>query len=160
MDGERHVANMARNMTGDDGQALHHFRSNAPWSGPEICRQRQAESTAPPALAPGRTLIVDESAEEQAGTQNAGAARQDNGRLGKVAVCRVDPCLTYANATVRLWTMVDGARFVPAEWLGPAFAQRRKAVGMPEARTFETQIALGVKMVKRAKAQGLPFELL
>ena len=31
---------------------------------------------------------------------------------------------------------------------------------MPKERTFETKLALGLQMVKRAKAQGLPFELL
>ena len=160
MDGERHFANMARNMTGDDGQALQHFMSNSPWSGPGVFRQIQAEITATPALAQGSTLILDESADEKAGTHNAGASRQYNGRIGKVDVCRVDTCLTYANATVRLWTMVDGELFVPEEWFGPAFAQRRKELGIPEERTFATKIALGLKMVKRAKAQGLPFELL
>jgi SRSO17 transposase len=160
MDGARNFANMARTMTGDDGQALQHFMSNAPWSGPEVFRQIQAEIAATPALAQGRTLLLDESADEKAGTHNAGAARQYNGRLGKVDVCRVDTCLTYANATMRLWTMVDGELFLPAEWFGPAFAQRRKELGIPEERTFETKIAVGLKMVKRAKAQGLPFELL
>ena len=57
MDGERNFANMARNMTGDDGQALQHFMSNSPWSGPEVFRQIQAEITATPALAQGSTLI-------------------------------------------------------------------------------------------------------
>jgi SRSO17 transposase len=160
MDGERNFANMARNMTGDDGQALQHFMSNSPWSGPGVFRQMQAEITATPALAQGSTLILDESADEKAGTPNAGASRQYNGRMGKVDVCRVDPCLTYANATVRLWTMVDGELFLPAEWFGPACAQRRKELGIPEERTFETKIALGLKRVKRAKAHGLPFELL
>lgn len=160
MDGERNFANMARPMTGDDGQALQPVMSNSPWSGPEVFRQIQAEITAPPALAPGSTLILDESAEEKAGTHNAGASRQYNGRRGKVDVGRVDTCLTYANATVGLWTMVDGELFLPEEWFGPDFAQRRKEVGIPEERTFETKIALGLKMVKRAKAQGLPFELL
>ena len=70
--------------------------------------------------------------------------------MGKVDVCRVDTCLTYANAPVRLWTMVDGALFLPEEWFGPDFAQRRKELGIPEERTFETKIALGLKMVKRA----------
>jgi len=160
MDGERNFANMARNMTGDDGQALQHFMSHSPWSGPEVFRQIQAESAATHALAQGSTLILDESADEKAGTHNAGAARQYNGRMGKVDVCRVDTCLTYANATVRLWTMVDGELFLPAEWFGPAFAQRRKELGIPEERTFATKIALGLKMVKRAKAHGLPCELL
>src|SRR6516165_1275508 len=160
MDGERNFANMARTMTGDDGQALQHFMSNSPWSGPGVFRQIQAEITATPALAQGSTLILDESADEKAGTHNAGAARQYNGRMGKVDVCRVDTCLTYANATLRLWTMVDGELFLPAEWFGPTFAQKRKELGIPEERTFATKIALGLKMVKRAKAQGLPFELL
>jgi SRSO17 transposase len=160
MDGERNFANMARNMTGDDGQALQHFMSNAPWSGPGVFRQIQAEITATPALAQGSTLILDESADEKAGTHNAGASRQYNGRMGKVDVGRVDTCLTYANATVRRWAMVDGELFLPQEWFGPDFAQRRKELGIPEERTFETTIALGLKMVKRAKAYGLPFELL
>ena len=100
MDGERHFANMARHMTGDDGQALQHFMAHSPWSGPGVFQQMQAEITATPALARGSTLILDESADEKAGPHNAGASRQYNGRMGKVDVCRVDTCLTYANATV------------------------------------------------------------
>ena len=160
MEGERTFANRARHMTGDDGQALPHFMAHAPWSGPGVVRQRQAESTATPALAHGSTLMLDESADEQAGTPHAGAARQYTGRRGKVDGCRVATCLTSAQATVRLWTMVDGALCVPAEWCGPDCAQRRKELGMPEERTCETKIALGLKMVKRAKAHGLPFERL
>ena len=158
MDGERNFANMARNMTGDDGQALQHFMSNSPWSGPRVFRQIQAEITVTPALAQGSTLILDESADEKAGTHNAGASRQYNGRMGKVDVCRVDTCLTYANGG--LWVMVDGELFLPQEWFGPAFAQRRKELGIPAERTFANKIALGLKMVKRAKANRLPFELL
>jgi SRSO17 transposase len=120
----------------------------------------QAEITATPALAHGSTLIVDESADEKAGTHNVGASRQYNGRMGKVDVCRVDTCLTYANTTVGLWAMVDGELFLPQEWFGPDFAQRRKELGIPEERTFETKIALGLKMVKRATVHRLPFELL
>lgn len=160
MDGERNFANMARNMTGDDGQALQHCMSNSPWSGPGVFQQIQAEITATPALAQGSTLILDESADAKAGTHNAGAARQYKGRMGKVDVCRVDTCLTYAHTTVGLWAMVDGELFLPQEGFGPDFAQRRKELGIPEERTFETKIALGLKMVKRAKGQGLPFELL
>jgi SRSO17 transposase len=158
MDGERNFANMARNMTGDDGQAWQHFMSNSPWSGPRVFRQIQAEITVTPALAQGSTLILDESADEKAGTHNAGASRQYNGRMGKVDVCRVDTCLTYANGG--LWAMVDGELFLPQEWFGPAFAERRKELGIPAERTFATQIALGLQMVKRAKANRLPCELL
>ena len=158
MDGERNFANMARPMTGDDGQALQHFMSTSPWSGPAVFDQMQAEITAPPALAYGSTLILDESADEKAGTHNAGASRQYNGRLGKVDVCRVDTCLTYANDG--LWAMVDGELFLPEAWFGVAFAQTRHELGIPPDRTFETKSQLGLKMVKRVKAKGVPFDLL
>ncbi len=158
MDTERNFANMARNITGDDGQALQHFMSNSPWSGPAVFGQMQAESKATEALAQGSTLMLDESAEEKAGTHNAGASRQYNGRMGKVDVCRVDTCLPYANGG--LWAMVDGALCLPEEWFGAAFAQIRHELGIPQERTFETKIALGLKMVKRGKANGVPFDLL
>jgi SRSO17 transposase len=103
-------------------------------------------------------LILDESADEKAGTHNVGASRQYNGQLGKVDVCRVDTCLTYTNGG--LWAMVDGELFLPEEWFGEAFAQRRRELGIPPERRFETKIALGLKMVKRVKAKGVPFDLL
>jgi len=158
MDNERNFANIARNITGDDGQALQHFMANSPWSGQAVFGQMQAEIKATVALAQGSTLMLEESADEKAGTHNAGASRQYNGRMGKVDVCRVDTCLTYANGG--LWAMVDGELFLPEEWFGAAFAQTRRELGIPPERTFETKIALGLKMVKRVKAQGVPFDLL
>jgi len=158
MDTERNFANMARTLHGGDGQALQHCMSNSPWSGQGVVSQIQAEIKAMPALAHGSTLILDESADEKAGTHNAGASRQYNGRLGKVDVCRVDTCLTYANGG--LWAMVDGELFLPEAWFGAAFAQRRRELGIPAERRFETKIQLGLKMVKRVKAQGMPFDLL
>jgi SRSO17 transposase len=158
MDTERNFANMDRILHGGDGQALQHFMSNSPWSGQGVFNQIQAELKAIPALAHGSTLILDESADEKAGTHNAGASRQYNGRLGKVDVCRVDTCLTYANGG--LWAMVDGELFLPEEWFGAAFAQRRQELGIPVERRFETKIQLGLKMIKRVKSHGLPFDLL
>src|SRR5215467_10924773 len=158
MDTERNFANMDRTLHEGDGQALQHFMSNSPWSGPAVFDQIQAEITATLALAHGSTLILDESADEKAGTHNVGASRQYNGRLGKVDVCRVDTCLTYANGG--LWAMVDGELFLPEEWFGAAFAQRRKELGIPGERRFETKLQLGLKMLKRVKAHGLPFDLL
>src|SRR5262245_36622914 len=149
---------MDRTLHGGDGQALQHFMSNSPWSGHVVFSQIQAEIKAIPALAHGSTLILDESADEKAGTHNAGASRQYNGRLGKVDVCRVDTCLTYANGG--LWAMVDGELCLPEEWFGAALAQRCTELGISAERCFETKSQLGLKMVKRVKGHGLPFDLL
>jgi len=158
MDTEQNFANMDRTLNGGDGQALQHFMATSPWSGQGVFRQIQTELQAIPALAHGSTLILDESADEKAGTHNAGASRQYNGRMGKVDLCRVDTCLTYANGG--LWAMVDGELFLPEEWFGAAFAQRRTELGIPVERCFETKLQLGLKMIKRVKAHGLPFDLL
>lgn len=160
MDSRRNFANIERNMTGNDGQALQHFMSNSPWSGQGVFGEIQDDIKATEALAQGSVLILDESADEKAGMHNAGASRQYNGRMGKVDVCRVDTCLCYANANVGLWAMVDGELFLPEVWFGEEFAQRREALGIPEDRNFETKIELGLKMIKRAKANVLPFEVL
>jgi hypothetical protein len=154
----RNCAKMARHMTGDDGQALQHLMANAPWSGPAVCGQRQAESKATPAVAQGRTRMREERAEEQAGTHKAGASRQDKGRMGTGAVCRGDTCLAYA--TGGRWAMVEGARCVPEAWCGAACAATRPALGLPQERTCETHIALGLQRVQRVKAHGVPCALL
>ena len=143
MDNERNFANMARNMTGDDGQALPRFMANSPWSGQAVFGQIHVEIKATAALAQGSTLILDESADEKAGTHNAGAARQYNGRMGKVDVCRVDTCLTYANGG--LWAMVDGELFLPEEWFGAAFAQTRRELGIPPGAHVRDENRLGLE---------------
>src|SRR5262247_2548616 len=61
MDTERNFTNMDRTLHGGDGQALQHFMSNSPWSGPGVCSPMQAELKAIPALAHGSTLMLDES---------------------------------------------------------------------------------------------------
>ncbi len=160
MDVERNFANIDRRLTGGDGQRLQHFMSNSPWSGAAVFDQIQAELRALPVLAQGSVLILDESADEKAGTESVGAARQYNGRLGKVDVCRVDTCLTYANVAVGLWTMIDGELYLPKEWFTPDWADQRQHLGVPAERTFLRKIDLGLRMVQHAQANGLPFERL
>lgn len=160
MDTRRNFANMARTLNGADGQALQHFMSNSPWSSQGVFQQIQNEIKACDLPTQGSTLILDESADEKAGTHNAGASRQYNGRMGKVDLCRVDTCLAYANTNVGLWALVDGELFLPEAWFGEDLAQIWEDLGIPGKRQFATKIELGLKMVQRAKANGLPFELL
>lgn len=155
MDSARNFAHIARAVSGEDGQAVQHFMANSPWSAGAVFAQIQAEIAATPALAQGGVLILDDSADAKAGTDTAGASRQYNGRLGKGDVCRVDTCLGYANGGV--WSRVDGELFLPKEWFGDAFAERREKLGIPPERGFETKLALGLGMSERVK---LPFEWL
>ena len=159
MDRERNFKNIDRRLNhGGDGQALQHFMSTSSWEKRAVFCQIQADLTAIPALSQGSLLILDESADAKAGEQSAGAARQRNGRLGKVDVCQVGTYLAYANVVANLWALVDGELFLPAVWLTPAYADQRKACGVPTERVFQRKTDLGLQMIDRAQANGLPFE--
>jgi len=163
MESDRNFAGIANSMENSDGQALQHFMSNSPWSGQGVFEQIRDEIKEKPELHPGSVLILDEYADEKAGEGSAGAYRQYNGRMGKVDMCQVAVALGYANWKLEpwpLWTMVDAEIFLPEAWFGAKYAELRQKVGVPEERTsFETKPELGLKMIRRAKAAGLPFEV-
>lgn len=104
----------------------------------------------------GGVLILDESADAKSGETSAGAARQHNGRLGKVDVCQVGVFLTYAKDGI--WTWLDGELFLPEKWLSDDYAARRAKVGIPVDRSFQTKIELGWQMIERAQKMGFLFE--
>ncbi len=154
----RNFANIARRVNGleDDGQNVQQFMSDSPWSAATVIQQVQAEVAATPELRRGGVLLLDESADEKAGAQSAGAGRQYNGRLGKVDMSQVGVFLAFYKD--RVWTWVDGELFLPAHWFTPAMAAERQRLGIPATRTFATKIELGWQMLQRVIAQGLPFE--
>jgi SRSO17 transposase len=157
---KRTFANIARRIVGptDDGQALQQFMSESPWSAHDVIRQVQTELAATPALQHGGRLILDESPDAKAGVHSAGAARQWNGRLGKVDLCQVGVFLAFATDT--LWTWIDGTLFLPEPWFGPDLAAERIRLGIPAARQFATKVELGWQMIQRVLAAGVPFEVL
>lgn len=158
MEDARNYANIDRRLNGGDGQSLQHFMTDSPWRAQAVFEQIQADMCAQPLLSAGGVLILDESADEKAGEHSAGAARQYNGRLGKVDLCQVATCLAYAHPAYGVWAIVDGELFLPQVWFTKAYADVRREVELPAGRVFETKPQLGLKMIRRVKANGLPFE--
>jgi len=106
-------------------------------------------------------LLLDESGDEKDGDHSAGAARQYNGRLGKVDMSQVAVCLTYANvvnAERPFWAWVGGSLFLPQHWFEPAMAEHRQKAGVPADLVFKTKVQLGGELIERAFDNGLPFE--
>jgi SRSO17 transposase len=162
MEKDRHFAGIANSMESADGQALQHFMSQSPWAEDGVYEQIQSEICAVPELQTNGLLILDEYADEKSGGKSAGVVRQYNGRMGKVDECQVAVTLGYANWKLQpwpIWTLVDAEIFLPEAWFGDAYADLRCQVGIPaERKAFETKPELGVKMILRAQAGGLPFE--
>jgi len=151
---DRNMARIAREA-GVSEQTMQHFMSHSPWSGSDMIKQVQQAVCERDALQ-GGVLILDESADVKSGESSAGAARQHNGRLGKIEQSQVGVYLSYAKD--RVWTLVDGELFLPEKWFGKsADGQRLKAEIPTERSTFQTKIELGWQMIERAQAAGLPF---
>lgn len=155
----RNFANIERRLTGGDGQTLQQFMSDSPWAGPRVFQQIQKEIAARPKLQHGGVAILDDTADAKAGPGSIGASRQRNGRLGKVDLCVATTGLAYSHPMTGTWALVDSELFLTKEWFTPAFAERRKRLGLPTDRVFATKLDQGLQMIRRAHAQGLPFEL-
>jgi SRSO17 transposase len=158
MEDQRNFANIDRRVNRRDGQPLQHFMSESPWRSESVYLQIQHDIRDAPALATGGVVILDESADAKAGDHSVGAARQHNGRLGKVELSQVATCLAYAHPATGTWALVAGELFLPACWFTRTYAARRAEVGLPPERTFATKPELGWAMIQRAQANGLPFE--
>ncbi len=104
----------------------------------------------------GRMLTVDECGDEKAEDKSAGAGRQCLSRIGKVDIEQVGVILCYYQAKV--WTMVDVELFLPENWFDEAHRELRKRWHIPNDRTFQTMAMISLGLIRRAKANGLPFK--
>jgi SRSO17 transposase len=158
MEDRRNFANIERRIKpGSDGQKLQHFLSDSPWSSQAVYAQIQTDIRREPTLKTGGVLILDESADEKAGEASAGAARQWNGRQGKLDLCQVATALAFAHPATGLWTWVDSELFLPEAWFDEAHQELRDKLGVPPERVFQTKPELGLGMIQRAVQRGLPF---
>jgi SRSO17 transposase len=154
METKRNMANVGR-KTAMAGQNLQHFLSNSPWSGPGLIEAVQEEIKGHAAFQEA-VLVLDESAEEKAGEQSAGTGRQHNGRLGKIEMSQVGVFLSLVTPQINTW--IDGELFIPAHWFEERSAEKRKAVGIPPQRSFQTKPELGWQMIQRVRKREIPFQ--
>lgn len=158
MNTHRHFAGIGREEA-VDSQRLQHFMSQSPWSGAAVCHQVRRELKATAELTAGGVLLVDESADEKAGDQSAGAGRQYNGRMGKVEMSQVGVLLGYVNLRVAqgFWSWLDGELFLPRDWFGEGRQPLRERLGVPKERGFQSKVELAWTMIERALDEALPF---
>ena len=102
---------------------------------------------------PGGVLMLDETGFLKKGDKSAGVQRQYSGTAGRIENCQVGVFLAYASRYGR--TLLDRALYLPESWV--ADGARRAEAGIPEAVAFATKPKLGLAMLERAHAAGLPF---
>jgi len=102
---------------------------------------------------PGGVLVLDETGFLKKGGKSAGVQRQYSGTAGRVENCQIGVFLAYASRYGR--TLLDRALYLPESWSGDR--ARRAEAGIPEAVAFATKPKLGLAMLERAHAHGVPF---
>lgn len=155
MEQGRTIAGISR-VSAVNEQALGHFTSESPWDGPGMTGAIQREISEREELQSGAMLLLDESGEEREGKKTVGAARQYLGRAGKVDMGQMGVFVALVKGS--FWTWLDGELYVPERWFSADYALQRVQAGLPTERVFETKLELGLRLAKRVRAQGVPFE--
>ena len=134
-------------------QRLTYFTRGAEWSDRDVRREAARYALAAmTARGPVTDWIIDDTGFPKQGKHSVGVQRQYSGTLGKIANCQVAASLTIATRTEHV--PVDFALYLPKVWTeDPA---RRAEAHIPDEVTFRTKPELGLEMIDRAVADGLP----
>jgi SRSO17 transposase len=102
---------------------------------------------------PGAVLVLDETGFIKKGVKSAGVQRQYSGTAGRIENCQIGVFLGYASRYGR--ALIDRALYLPESWAGDR--ARRAEAGIPDGVSFMTKPKLGLAMLERAHAAGVPF---
>ena len=98
-------------------------------------------------------LILDDTGFVKKGVRSAGVQRQYSGTAGRVENCQIGTFLAYASQ--RGHALIDRELYLPESWTGDP--DRCRAAGIPDEVEFTTKPRLGMAMLERAFAAGVPF---
>ncbi|MGW2508391.1 IS701 family transposase [Streptomyces scopuliridis] len=98
-------------------------------------------------------LILDETGFLKKGVRSAGVARQYSGTAGRIENSQIGVFLTYGSDRGR--ALIDRELYLPKNWTSDR--DRCRAAGIEDHVEFATKPDLGLRMLQRAVASGIPF---
>ena len=98
-------------------------------------------------------LVLDETGFLKKGRKSVGVARQYSGTAGRIENSQIGVFLGYAGRHGRV--LLDRALYLPKDWAEDRL--RRAEAHVPDAVAFATKPMLGLAMLERARATGVPF---
>lgn len=102
---------------------------------------------------PAAVLVLDETGFLKKGDKSAGVQWQYSGTAGRIENCQIGVFLGYASRHGQ--ALIDRALYLPQGWATDA--ARRAVAGIPDDLGFATKPQLGLAMLERALAAGVPF---
>jgi SRSO17 transposase len=144
----------------EDVQRCHdrllYFIRDSPWSDRDV--RRAAARYAVDAMRehdPVTVWIVDDTGFLKQGKNSVGVKRQYTGSAGKVTNCQIGVSLCASNRKEQV--PIDFELYLPHDWTDDP--RRMKAARIPEDRAFKTKPELALDMIGRAKADGIPGDI-
>ena len=134
-------------------QSMHHLVADADWSDDGLLAT--VAGLVLPSLTAGsdaRTWIIDDTGFPKKGTHSVGVARQYCGQVGKTDNCRIAVSLSLGTEAGSL--PLSYRLYLPREWTEDA--ERRRAVGVPEAIVFATKNEIARTQIEAALHAGIP----
>ena len=98
-------------------------------------------------------LVLDETGFLKKGNKSAGVGRQYSGTAGRIENSQIGVFLGYASRCGH--ALLDRALYLPKNWAEDM--ERRREARIPEVVAFATKPKLGLAMLERAHAAGVPF---
>jgi SRSO17 transposase len=142
----KNVERMALEM-GENVRNLQHYVGQSPWKKEPVVKIHQRLIAEMLGEADGVGLI-DESGVVKQGDDTVGVASQYCGSVGKVANSQVGVHLGYVSR--KGYTLLDSQLFMPEEWFGDEYVQRRQACGVPEDLAFQSKPTIALKLLQDA----------
>ena len=144
----------------EDVQRCHdrllYFIGGSPWSDRDV--RRAAARYVVDAMRehePVTVWIIDDTGFLKQGKNSVGVKRQYTGSAGKITNCQIGVSLCVSNKKEQV--PIDFELYLPGDWTDDP--QRRKAARIPEERVFKTKPELALDMIGRAKADGIPGDI-
>jgi len=134
-------------------QRIQHFITDAPWSDRGV--RHAAAVYGVSALEKREKVahwIIDDTGFLKQGSHSVGVQRQYTGSAGKVTNCQVGVSLSVATPTEHL--PIDFELYLPHTWTDDE--DRRREARIPDDVRFKTKLELGLDMIDRALADGIP----
>ncbi len=146
---------------GQNVRDMQHFVGQSPWQKEAAVMIHQGLVAETLGEADG-VMLIDGSGVVKQGQDSVGVAAQYCGSVGKVANSQVGVHLGYVSR--QGYTLLDSQLFMPDEWFDDAYAQRRKACGVPADLSYQTKPEMGLTLLQAAVkrnehlAEPLQFE--
>ena len=149
---------IAAAVAGTSTERLQHLLTDADWA-PEAldeARVRPLVALSPP----GGVLVLDDTGLPKKGTASVGVAPQYSGTLGKVANCQVVVSAEYVEDAPGDQHARCTGRSAPGcscPRPGPRTRRGARRAHVPQEVAHQTKPELGLALVDRARAWGVPF---